>query len=155
MKRYFMISLLLLLAVAFLATGVYAEDATNVKVARDVNYVNAIADAVTGYCARVDSKGRLNTKELGGHTIASQWGSGLVYTGACVVHQVLVQGQTADDYAAVYDAVSATGTAKADPQSATAKQVANADLKGSTFATGIYVYCPNASVLVTVVYDPI
>ena len=154
MRKLFIVSLLLLIAIIF-TTEAYAEDATNLRAARDVSYGVAVADAAVGYCARVDSKGRLNTKELGGHTIASQWGSGLVYTGACVVHRVLVQGQSADAFAAVYDATSATGTAKADPQSATAKQIASADLGGASFATGIYITAQNANTLVTVTYDPI
>jgi len=153
MKKIFLVSLLLLVSV-FLATGAFA-DAPQARTARDVNYVNAIAHPTNGRCLIVDNEGGAYTHEIGNHTVASQWGSGLVYTGKCVVHQVIVQGQAADDYAAAYDAISATGTAKCDPQSATAKQVAEANLKGSLFSTGIYISATDANVLVTVVYDPL
>ena len=157
MKKIFLFSLLLLVSV-FFATGVFA-DAPQARTADETNYIVGVSHVNNGRTLIIDNEGAAYTREIGNHTIASQWGDGIVYTGECVVHAVIVQSATADAYAAVYDALSATGTAKADPQSATAKQIAQADLKGSLFSTGIYVNATggegiiNSDVLVTVVYD--
>lgn len=155
MKKFLFVSFLMV-ALALFATSVFA--ATNAKTGgfdNGISYSVGVADLSSGNTAEVNSDGSLQVNDVGKHIIASQWGSGLVYTGACRVQKVLVQGQAADDYAAVYDAVSATGTAKCDPQSATAKQFVEADLGGAAFSTGIYVHVPNESVLVTVIYDTV
>lgn len=157
MRKIFLFSLLLLVS-AFFATGVYA-DAPIARNMRETNYAVAVAHPATGNCQIVDAEGRAYVREMGGHTVASQWGDGLVYTGECVVHQVIITGATDASYAAVYDAVSATGTAKADPQLASATATETADLKGSLFSTGIYIDTDggegiiNSDLLVTVVYD--
>ena len=153
MKKIIALGLLLLVGL-FLGIEAFA-DAPNARTADEVSEVVGIAHITNGRSLIIDSEGRAYVRDMGGHTIASQWGDGIVYTGECVVYAVIVQGQTADDYAAVYDALSATGTAKADPQSATAKQVNAVDLKGSLFSTGIYVDATDGNVLVTVIYDPL
>jgi len=158
MKKLLIVSLLLVFALGFLTEA--SADAINARAATKVNFVSALAHPTLGYCNTIDQDGRAYIRDMGGHTIASQWGDGLVYTGECVVHMVIVQSQDADAYAAIYDATSATGTAKADPQSSIAKQVNSVDLKGALFSTGIYIdteagTAPNGNTLVTIVYDPL
>ena len=151
MKKYLFVLSLLLVSMIFV-TGAYAT-APQARTNDEADYLVGITHVINGRTLIIDNEGDAYTKEIGNHTIASQWGDGLVYTGKCVVHKILVQGQAADDYAAVYDALSATGTAKVDPQSATAKQIASADLGGALFETGIYINASNGDTFVTVVYD--
>jgi succinate dehydrogenase/fumarate reductase flavoprotein subunit len=158
--------LFLVLFVALLVFGLSfnADASTKAKIAtmeKSPTPPGAISDADSGDCAEVDTEGRIYTRDMGGHTVASQYGDGIVYTGECVVYSVTIQSVAADAYATVYDALSATGTAKADPQIPTAKSFDTQNLGGAHFATGIYVNATggtgivNSDALVTVVYDPL
>ena len=146
------VALVLVFGVAFNAEAA-ADKARAATLNTSPTPPGGISDVSSGDCVKIDDDGRMYITDLGGHTIASQWGPGLVYTGACVVYDVIVRGQADDDYAAVYDATSATGTAKLDPQSSDAKKMEQARISGAVFSTGIYVHAPNADVLVTIVYD--
>jgi hypothetical protein len=154
--------ILLVLFVVALIFGLSfnADAATKAKIATMDNSPTppgAISDASSGDTAEVDTEGRVYTRDMGGHTISSGYGDRLVYTGECVVYDVIVQGQTGDDSAAVYDALTAgsKSTVKLDPQSATAKQVNSVNASGALFSTGIYVDVTNGNVLTSVIYDPL
>lgn len=157
MRKIFVLSLLLLTGL-FLAREAFA-DAPQARTADETNYVVGISHITNGRTLIIDAEGRAYVRDMGGHTISTDWGDRLVYTGECVVHAVILHAESADDYAEVYDATSATGTAKADPQHSTAKNMVEADLKGSLFSTGIYINASggedstHSTALVTVIYD--
>ena len=151
--------------IAALVVGL-SVDAFARSTARKDRAISTSGISVTGIAdgdketVEVDTYGRLEVKDVAGHTVASQWGDGLVYTGKCIVQSIHVQSDTISSYAEVYDAVSATGTAKFDPQMGTALDSKHVDV-GGVFETGIYVNATggegsdDSDVLVTIVYDPI
>lgn len=170
MRKYIILALCLLLTVV--VAGKLWADATytstvNAKstTADYATELSAITDQTNGYTQRVDSEGAAYVMEKVKEIDVSE--SGEVGTGWAVtssaarLHQVIVSG---DETAAgctvlIYDAASATGTAKLDITLGTAKETKIITIPGGAkFSTGIYVKAPattntNALANVTVIYD--
>jgi hypothetical protein len=85
--------------------------------------------------------------------VTSQYSDALVYTGACYVQGIRIDGATAGDSLAVYDALTATGTAKFDPRISANTSGTTVDCFGSPFTTGIYVDASAATMFSTIIYD--
>jgi len=151
MKRLFFLSLLVVLA---MVGPVFAADNSHAAaVGGKIDMSVAIADASSGYTAEVSStSGALNVAGRA-QAVTSQFGDGHMYTGAARIQTICVEGPTAGDYAEIYDAITATGTAKFDPRIAANTSSQCYDVGGAPFATGIYINATDGDVLTTVVYD--
>jgi len=161
MKKLLVFGFVLALVLGF-STDTYARDVARKDRAIAIGGTTAVG-IVDGdrENAEVDQYGRLEVKDVAGHTVYSGWGDALVYTGKCVIHSIHVQSVTAASYAEVYDATTATGTPKFDPMMAVANENKHVSDIGAVFDNGIYVNTnggvgiTNSDVLVTIVYDPI
>lgn len=142
---------------------VFADSSyTTTKAGRGVNgqqgisNVAAIADGSTGYTARVDSKGALETKEkpCSVATVAGQ--DAVALTGAYRVYSITAAGTAvaAGDKIDIYDALSATGTPKLEISVGTAKNTNQVVIpQGMQFTTGVFVDQSANNMLVSICYD--
>ena len=158
MKKYLSILLVLVALVAFPVCSFAADNAHAAGVNADISYVNAIGDASSGALAEVSTtSGALNTADRAYATGNTGWVQSvdtLIYTGACRLMGIYVTGETAGDWAAVYDATTADATyLKFDPRIAANTSSIYFDTKGVIFSTGIYVKVLDNQVLCSVVYD--
>lgn len=120
----------------------------------------AVTDQTNGYTARVDSAGALSVMEYP-KTIAQATGktlnSGTALVGsACRVSNIIVSGAAtaAGQYVLLYDAASATGTAKFDISVGTAKGTIDITIPGgATFSTGVFADSSANPIHVTITYD--
>jgi hypothetical protein len=151
MKKFsFVLSLLM---VFLLSTGAFAATkASRAVVSSGVEQVVGLGDLSSGDTAEVNSVGGVATTRKA-VAVTSQVGDALVYTGACYVQGITFYGVTAGDRLAVYDALSATGTAKFDPAVAANTSTVTVDCFGAPFTTGIYVDASAATINSTVIYD--
>lgn len=151
MKKFsFVLSLLM---VFLLSTGAFAATkASRAVVSSGVEQVVGLGDLSSGDTAEVNSVGGVATTRKA-VAVTSQVGDALVYTGACYVQGINFYGVTAGDRLAVYDALSATGTAKFDPAVAANTSSVTVDCFGAPFTTGIYVDASAATMFSTVIYD--
>jgi len=166
MKRLFIF--LLLVALVFIPVKLWADatyTSTTTPKACTVDYCSsggvAVVDVQNGYTQRVDSDGAAHVQEKA-QTIAISTSSlttgELLKTGACRVGTITYGGPTSGsgDYVLIYDALTATGTAKFDISIGTAKTTFSLVIPGGAkFATGIFADgapTAHASVL-TITYD--
>lgn len=149
MRKSFMLSLLM---VFLLSTGVFAATKASKGSFAGVEQAVGIGDLSSGDTAEVTSVGGVATTRKA-VAVTSQYSDALVYTGACNVQGILISGATAGDSLAVYDAITATGTAKFDPRIAANTSSFYVDCFGAPFTTGIYVDASAATMFSTVVYD--
>jgi hypothetical protein len=163
MRKYF-----LLLAALVMSCGLAFADATETSTINGRNMTNdkgvsqgvAIVDAGSGYTQNVDSRGAASVT-LYPSTITSSTGGtlntgALLYTGAARVKSVTCSGfgTAAGDYVLIYDALTATGTAKLECTNGTAKGTTVIALpNGASFATGIFADSNSDNVHVAVTYD--
>ena len=161
MKKLF----LTLLAVMAMAGFVYADatytSTTNIKGGNADFAVGGVVDQTNGYTQRIDSEGAAYVQQkaqtLAVSTTSLTVGESLV-TGAARVSTITYGGPTANagDYVLIYDALTATGTAKFDISIGTTKSTVTINIPGGAiFATGIFADgagTAHSSVL-TVTYD--
>ena len=83
-------------------------------------------------------------------------GDGCVYAGRCKIYMIVLQVDSANDYANVYDGVD-VGSGKLFVKLASAVKVTwSLDLNsGVPFANGIYVDATDSTVATTIVFEPI
>lgn len=155
-RKIFALCLLMILVFAPFAL---ADTARQGSFAAGLEGVFGLGDISSGTCVEVTSVGSLNVSDRAraiGDAISST-GNGentLIYTGACRILGIYVTGETAGDWAAVYDNTSATvATLKFDPRISANTSSTYFDAKGAPFSTGIYVSVLDSQVYATVVYD--
>jgi hypothetical protein len=149
-RRLFIISLLI---IAIPAICLAADQSRAAAVGGNVDQVVAIGDASSGYLAEVSStSGALNVAGRA-QAISSRWGDGQLYTGACRLLGVHIEGASAADSAAIYDGTSTAGTYLGDPQISTNTRSEFIPFYGAPVATGIYADCTDTDVHVTAIYD--
>ena len=159
--------LLFVIAALAMLGGVAFADATSTSTQNSrtasydkANQIVGVADLTYGYTQRVDSKGAALVMEKSS-TISASTGGTLntgtaLYTGACRVKSVTVSGfgTAAGDYVLIYDAASATGTAKIEVTVGTAKDTNTIVIPGGAdFSTGIFADSNSNNVHVSVSYD--
>jgi len=155
-RKIFFVCLLMIFVLAPLA---FADTARQGSFASGLQGVMGIGDVSSGIAAEVTDAGSVNVSDravaIGDAISATGNGTAtLVYTGACRVLGIYVTGESAGDWAAVYDNTSATvATLKFDPRIAATTSSEYFDAKGAPFETGIYVSPYDGQVLATVVYD--
>jgi hypothetical protein len=152
MKKLFVFSLLM---VFLLSSGAYAATkARTAVVSSGIEQAVAIGDLSSGDTAEVNSVGGVATTRKA-VAVTSQMGSALVYTGACYVQGIQINGATLGDSAAVYDAVtdvSATSAvAKFDPRIAATTSGTYTDCFGAPFTTGIYIKASATTLFSTII----
>ena len=151
MKRKLFITGLLVVALASMAFA--ADSARRGQVGGQVEMVIGVGDGSSGYMLEIGSNSGSAYTIDAAQAVSSQFGDGQIYTGSCKIQTICIEGETAGDYAAIYDNTSATGTAKFDPRIDTNYSSTCIPTGGAPFATGIYVDAIDADVLVTAVYD--
>jgi len=142
-----------------LASSAFADTARLGSFASGLQGVVGIGDVSSGIAAEVNSVGGVATTgkavayedTLNASTGLSE--DTLVYTGACYLQGIYVTGESAGDWAAVYDAVSKTGNPVFDPRIAANTSSVYFDTKGVKFSTGIYIDVLDNQTLASVVYD--
>lgn len=152
MKKLFILSLLVIFALSFTSFADAATKARTASVATGLQGVYGVGDLSSGNTAEVTDGGALVVSNRA-VAVTSQLGDALVYTGACRVLGIQITGVSAADTVAVYDALTATGTAKFDPRTDTNNGSFFVDAKGAPFATGIYVDATDNDVFSSVTYD--
>jgi len=151
--RKFAILISLLIALAIPLSCFAADSSRAAAVSGKIDQIIAIGDGSSGYLAEVSSgSGALNIAKRT-QAVTSQVGDALVYSGACRPQTLTVSVDRAGDYVLIYDALTATGTAKFDIKVGTANSALSIDLGGAPFATGIYVDAYSNQTATTVVYD--
>jgi hypothetical protein len=151
MRNRLLISLLVLLAIPAICLA--ADSSRAAAVSGKIDQIVAIGDGSSGYLAEISSSsGALNVSQRA-QAVSMEIGDGLVYTGACRIISITVSGASTGDYAAVYDAITATGTPKFDPSIAANTSSFYQNCGGAPFATGIYVKATDDDVYTSIVYD--
>jgi len=122
-----------------------------------------VSDIGNGYSQRVDDTGAAYVKEKAkaiANTLSGAMGVGVSLVAAPArVSNIIVSGAatTALDFVLIYDALTATGTAKFDISLGTAGETVNIVIPGgASFATGVYAIAGTGSTaapVVTVLYD--
>lgn len=123
----------------------------------------AVTDQTSGYTQKIDSAGAASVMEYP-KTIANTLSGGMdagvaLVSSACRVSNIIVSGEhgTAEDYILIYDAASATGTAKFDISIGTAGETVSIVIPGgATFSTGVFAVAGDAGsapLTVTICYD--
>lgn len=123
---------------------------------KGIESVHSIADASTGNTAEIDGHGSVIVKEF--TKLASTLGpDNLAYSGACKVYSIIVYGfadSSAKDYVLVYDALSATGTAKFDVSIAASGSTYQLLFPGGVeFSTGVYLNTIDDDLQAQVIYS--
>ena len=149
-KRLFIVGLLVI-AVASMAFA--ADSSRRAQVGAQVEMIVGVGDGSSGYLLEIGSNSGSAYTINAAQAVTSQWGDGALYTGSCKVQTICIEGESAGDYAAIYDNTSATGTAKFDPRIDTNYSSTCIQTGGAPFATGIYANAIDGDVLVTAVYD--
>jgi uncharacterized iron-regulated membrane protein len=147
MKRLFVLCLLMVLLVSGVS---YA--ATKASAVTQVGETVAVCDGSTGDSQEVTTAGSAATTNWS-VAKASQYSIGSVRTGASRLQSITVTSQTAGDWAAIYDAASATGTPVFDVAISANTSTMTVDCKGASLSTGIYINTYDGDVFTTVVYD--
>ena len=129
-----------------------ATKARSNTASQGIEVIQGLGDVSSGNSVEITSTGALAVTNIA-REVTAQLGDGQIYTGACFVQGILISGVSAGDSVAIYDATSATGTAKFDPKIDTADGSFYVDAKGSYFATGIYADATDTEVHVSVTYD--
>ena len=165
MKRLFIF--LLLVALVFIPVKLWADatfTSTVTPKSGTLDYISgggvAITDALTGYVTHVDSDGAASVQEKA-QTIAVSSGATLntgvgLVTGAARVSSIIVSGtaSTAKDYVLIYDALTATGTAKFDISIGVAGDTFAVQIPGGAiFSTGVFADANASNFNITVTYD--
>lgn len=163
--------LCLALLVVMLATGYVWADATATSTltpkAGKLDFLSggavAVTDQTNGYTQRVDSAGAASVMEYPktiANTLSGNMSAGVaLVSSACRVSNIIVSGEhgTAEDYVLIYDAASATGTAKFDISIGTAGETVAITIPGgATFSTGVFAVAGDAGsspLTVTITYD--
>ncbi len=145
-----LIGLLVILAIPILC---FAAADTSRNVGGNVETIVGIGDMSSGYMLEINSNTGAALTTDRAQAVSGAYGSRLVYTGACRIISILVEGESAGDYAAIYDAISATGTPVFDPRIASNTSSTSFNAGGAPFATGIYVQTLDTEVFTSVVYD--
>lgn len=161
------ISLILLSALLVPASLVLADttvttgrNARSIGVDSGVNQIVAVAGARSKKTIEIDSRGAASVFQYP-QIISSNTGKTLndgvlIRTGAARVSSITVGGfdTTAGDYVLVYDATSATGTAKFDIAVGTAKDTVSVVIPGGAiFSTGIFADSNVDTVHAAITYD--
>ena len=124
--------------------------------AYDVDSKVALIDS-EGDSADISDKGAVAVSQEGSTTLGDALGGDqLVYTGACTVYSTMIyglSGSSAKDYALVYDALTATGSAVFDISIGVSGDTNQLRFNGVPFSTGIYVDVIDDGVHVWVEYD--
>jgi len=148
--------LCLLISLCFVPFA-FADTARYGATAAGFEGVVGLGDVSSGIVAEVTSVGSLVTTQRAlavENTGFDQSADTLIYTGACRVLGIYVTGESAGDWAAVYDDTTATiENLVFDPRIAANTSSVYFDAKGAPFSTGIYVNVLDNQTFATIVYD--
>lgn len=150
--RKFLISLLIVLAIPAICFAA-ADSSRAAAVGGKVDQIVAIGDGSSGYLLEINSNTGAAHAVKHAAAVTAQVGDALVYTGACRLQNLTVSVDRAGDYVLIYDAITATGTAKFDIKVGTANSALSIDLGGAPFATGIYMDAYSNQTATSVIYD--
>jgi hypothetical protein len=163
MKKLFLVLLLVLGLVGYVYADTLVTSATRARAAaldKGIQQVVAIGDVSDGYTQEVDSHGAASVMEYPKKVATSEGtalNTGADLTGAASrIYSITFGGYTtaAKDYVLVYDAATATGTAKFEVSVDTAGGTNHLALPGGViFSTGCFVDANAATGKVTVTYD--
>lgn len=135
--------LVVVILLAWLGVGFCADNAQNIGSNKNIDHAVVVADLTNGYLQKVDTQGTAKASE-GLKTVAfvnSQSAGGeLVRTGAATVYSLTVSGTANNDYAVLYDALTATGTPILDVVVSTSTPTITVPIPGGRLcSTGIFV----------------
>jgi len=168
MRKLSLFVVLVLAGLFLLPTVIFAADSTYTSTATgkggNIDYSSggtiAVTDQLGGYTQHVDTTGAALVREKG-KTIAQANGATLdtgtaMVSSACRVSSITVSGPTssAADTVLIYDAASATGTAKFDVTIGTTGETIHLDFPGGAiFSTGVFADASANDLWITITYD--
>ena len=151
MKKLLFVSFLIMALVPAMCLA--ADDSHAAATGAKVDTIVAIGDASSGYLTEVSSTSGALHQIPGPQAVGTQREDGIIYTGACRVLGIHLEGPTAGDYAEIYDGTTTAGTFRFDPRIAANTSSLTYDCFGAPFTTGIYVDGIDNDVITTVIYD--
>lgn len=135
----------------------FADTARAGSFAAGFEGVYGLGDISSGITVEVTSAGGLTTTSRAravGNTGFAVSADTQIYTGACWVQSILITGESAGDWVAIYDDTSAVqGSLVFDPRISANTSSFYLDAKGTPFSTGIYANVLDNQVFASVVYD--
>lgn len=163
MRKYLLVAVLLLGAAGYVYGDTLVTSATRARAAaldKGIEQVVGVGDLSDGYSLEVNSHGAASVEEYP-KQISSQTGSTLntgtsMVGNACSVYSITCSGfgTAAGDYVLIYDASSATGTAKFECTVGTAKDTNTISIPGGAiFSTDVFADSNANTVHLAITYE--